>query len=254
MLTRWETLTKNDFESKTGSIAAICFSSIEQHASHLPVGTDSLLGRAVAEQAAEQAACEVVLLPQVCYGYSPHHTFAKGYITIQQRVLIDYAKNIARCVYENGFRKLVMINAHGGNRTYLAAAVNELGEELPDLDAVFLQYWDLASDTIAKVRRSPQGGMGHAGEFETGLMMHLHPQLVRQEDLQSVPPVEKEAYYAIDLLHARKQYYRFVPFNHYNQDGMIGQPQLASAENGKIFFESAVSALAAFLDYFAQKG
>ena len=112
----------------------------------------------------------VIVLPQVCYGYSPHHTFADGYITISQPTLIQYAKDIVKSIYNNQFKKIILVNSHGGNSTYLQAATNEIGEEYEDLSLAVLKYWDLISDVIAENRESETGGMGHAGSLKLRLL------------------------------------------------------------------------------------
>lgn len=254
MLLRWDHLNKNEFIPYCGRAAvAINFASTEQHSAHLPVGTDAIIGRAVLDAAAEKAACPVIVLPQVCFGYSPHHRFANGYITISQRTLVEYAKDICRCVHENGFGRMFLVNSHGGNQVFLSAVVNEIGEQYENtFSLVALRYWDLAAARIAQIRQSPIGGTGHAGEFETSVMMHLASELVQADRIVPCPPVSGDPWYQMDLLGSKK-YVKFASFNRYHPEGQVGQPQLATAEKGKLFFEAAVDGLAELFEHFAQE-
>lgn len=254
MMIKWYELTKNQFsEYKANSVVAINFSSTEQHSNYLPVGTDGILGEAVLFEAARRAKSNVVVMPSVYYGYSPHHKFAPGYVTIDQSTLVSNCKDIGKCVYENGFKKLVLLNSHGGNMAYLQFAVNELGEKYENLMEVALfKYWDLISSEIAQARESAIGGMGHACEFETSMMMYLRPELVDRNAIIESPPAKGDPYYEPGLL-GRKKYSKFVSFNKYNPNGNLGQEQYASAEKGKIFYEAAASAAADFFDFWCLK-
>lgn len=251
MLIRWNELNKDQFaQYREKASVAINFASTEQHSTHLPVGTDAFLGRAVLEKAAETASSPVILLPQVCYGYSPHHRFAPGYITVSQQTLSTYACDICRCVYENGFQRLFLVNSHGGNQAYLSSVVNEIGEKLGDRFSLLeLRYWDLAGQRISELRDSKLGGMGHAGEFETSVMMYLYPELVDTAQVVNCPPVPGDPWFQRDLL-GYKKYQKYSNFNEVNPEGHIGQPHLATAEKGKQFFEAVTQELANFFDYF----
>ncbi len=102
MIVHWTELTKDQFgELKESSVVAVNFSSTEQHSNHLPVGTDGYIGEAVLLEAARRARSTVVVMPSVRYGYSPHHRFAPGYVTLGQDVLTACAGTCG-CVADNG--------------------------------------------------------------------------------------------------------------------------------------------------------
>ncbi|MCU6703913.1 Creatinine amidohydrolase [uncultured Clostridium sp.] len=251
MLIRWTELSYPDLGAYRDQAAVmINFASTEQHSLHLPVGTDAFLGAAVTERAAELCHRPVLLLPQVCFGYSPHHRFAPGYVTMPQHLLKEYAVSICENVIANGFSQMFLVNSHGGNQVYLSAAVNEIGEKHgTEFQLRELQYWDVAHERISAIRESELGGMGHAGEFETSMMMYLRPDLVQEEKIVPCGPVAERPWFQKDLL-GSKAYQRFHRFDEDNREGHIGQPQLATAQKGKAFFESVTEELARFLDYF----
>ncbi len=251
MLIHWNELSKDQFKRyRDTATVAINFASTEQHSRHLPVGTDAILGKAVLEEAARLAASPMLVLPQACYGYSPHHRFAPGYVTISQNTLISHARDICKSVYENGFKRMFLVNSHGGNQVYLSAVINEIGEEYGEKFSLMeLRYWDVAGPRIMEIRDSALGGTGHACEFETSMMMHLRPDLVQADKIAECPPVPGDPWFQMDLL-GFKKYLKFSNFNIYNPDGHVGQPHLATAEKGRLFFEAVTEELAKFFDYF----
>lgn len=255
MIIRWYELKSNDFAQFQGnSVVAINIASTEQHSNYLPVGTDGIIGESILIEAAKRAKSNVLVLPTVYYGYSPHHKFAPGYITIEQSTLVSYCKDICKCVCENGFNKLILLSSHGGNLAFLHSVVNEIGEKYEDkMEVALVRYFDLISSEITKMRESPVGGMGHAGEFETSIIMHLRPELVASERIKENAPAKSDPYYESDLI-GRKQYRKFLSFNKINPNGNMGQAHLANAEKGKKFFEAAANANAEFIDFWCTKG
>lgn len=251
MLIHWNELSRDGFQAlKDSAAVAINFASTEQHAAHLPVGTDAMLGKAVLETAAHKAKTPIVVLPQCCYGFSPHHRFADGYITVSQRTLISYACDICSSVYENGFRRMFLLNSHGGNQAYLSAVIQEMGVRYGEDFSLFaFRYWDIASEQIAKLRETPIGGTGHAGEFETSVMMHLHPELVHADLIEATAPTPSNRWLETDL-QGKQRYVKYKNFNSCNPNGQLGQPQAADAEKGARFFQAVTDEVAAFMDYF----
>lgn len=118
MLIHWADLNRDEFaQYRDNAIVVLNLASIEQHSRHLPVGTDSFIGKATLEKAATMAEIPILMLPQICFGFSPHHRFADGYITISQSTLILLVSDICKNVYENGFRTMFLVTSHGGNST-----------------------------------------------------------------------------------------------------------------------------------------
>lgn len=248
MLTHWNEINAFDFEP-AGAVAVLCVGSCEQHSLHLPLGTDAMLVEGVAEDAAKLARTRVVLLPVQKIGYSPHHRGFKGCITLSQETMFRYYLELCRCVYDNGFEKLLIVNGHGGNQSCLQTVVNELGAT-GCRQALLLRYWDLIGDKIAALRDSAAGGMGHAGEFETSAMLYYRPKLVQKDRIKEYPPAEGNRYHGPDLF-AKNSVYQYKCFEEYSKDGNVGQPHFASAEKGRMFAEHAAQALAELIDYFA---
>lgn len=250
MLIEWYKTASIDFEFKD-AVGILNVASCEQHSKYLPVGTDGLIGFSVAKAAAEKCRSKAILFPQQTVGYSPHHRDFKGYLTLSQETMFHYYYELCKCAFEQGLEKLIIVNSHGGNQSCLQTVVNELGATY-DYRCILVRYWDFIAEDVAKIRDSDDGGMGHAGEFETSLVMYLFPELVKQEHSEDIyKPAIGNAYHSPDMF-AGNKVYQYKPFIEYSPYGNIGMPQLASREKGKEFFERAVIKLADLIDFYSQ--
>src|SRR5690606_4680039 len=161
------------------SIALLPVGSQEQHGGHLPLGTDRLLADAVVEQALSKldpAGPHIVRLPTLPYGFSPHHAFAAA-ITVSAQTLIDILGEIVDSVVRCGFRRMMIVNGHGGNDESVRLAVKQAALR-HDIAIAAANYW-----SVGDPGRSP----GHAGAFETSLMLAVDPALVRPPSWDNAP-------------------------------------------------------------------
>lgn len=249
MLICWEKC--NAWPAQTSQcLGVLIVGSTEQHSKHLPLGTDSLLGEKLGEEAAVKAAARILMLPPQHVGFSPHHRAFPGVLTLHNNIMVDYLTDLLKSAFDSGLRKCLIINAHGGNQTALQAVVNRLGAEFGH-EAYVVRYWDLIADAIADIRKSPFGGMGHAGELETSLMLHYYPELVLTDRIGEYPPAEGDEWHHPDMF-AKNKIYRYVPFDVYSKDGNVGQPQFGSAEEGALLASLITDRLAALMDHLAE--
>lgn len=232
---------------REGSILVLPVGSLEQHGAHLPVATDSLLASTVASVAASDVSEDLPILvsPAVWSGYSPHHMSLGGTATVEFDTLHRLLEEVAASLLDNGFDALLLLNGHGGNKAAISAAVSTIGREQPDAEVLGMTYFDLATEAIAETRSSELGGMAHAGEFETSLMVHLYPELVSRE--MPATPLEDSYELTDDDLVASGPLSVYRPFEEYAESGAIGAPELATAETGEILFEALVEELADLL-------
>jgi len=223
---------------RDGSIAVVPVGSVEQHGHHMPVGTDSILVDAVARLGAQRVENDVpivVTLP-VWTGNSPHHMPFGGTLSIGVRSLLDVLERVADAVLENGFDAVLLLNGHGGNISTIGDAVSIVGDEHPSAQVLGLTYFELAESFIHEVRESETGGMAHAGEFETSLMLHLQPNLVDSDAMDGTYMDEPYERGGKDLLEGGPlSVYR--TFEEYSESGAVGDPHLASPEKGERIYE-----------------
>jgi len=234
------------------ALCVLTVGSMEQHSDYLPLGTDSLIGEAVTEAAAKEASCRVVLLPPQRVGYSPHHRAFPGCLTLTQSTLQAYLFELGASVFETGAKQLLIVNAHGGNQACLQAVVNDLGSRL-GARAALVRYWDLLAHAIDTIRESGPGGMGHAGEFETSLMLYLYPELVDQSRIDTRAPAVGSEWHHPDMF-AKNKVHVFKPFQEYTAKGNVGEPQHASREKGERIFTLAVSELRRLMEWQMEHG
>jgi creatinine amidohydrolase len=174
--------------------------SQEQHAAHLPLGTDTLLVGAVVDRALEilaeeertagAAPTDVLRLPVLPYGHSPHHLFAAA-VSLSAPTLSAVLADILASLVTSGCRRIMIVNGHGGNDEIMRLAVKRfaLRPEAAGVTLAACSYWtvtaaggDGAADpgTADPGSERPEVTPGHAGWFETSLMLAAHPGLVRE--------------------------------------------------------------------------
>lgn len=249
MLIKWNECLSSHFGNiQEEDIALITVSSLEQHALHLPTGTDEYIGQTVAEEAARKSKRKVYMMPSVNYGFSYHHLKFKGSVSIKQAGLIGMIKDIIKCVYNTGFRNIVILNAHGGNMPALSVAINELGTEKIG-NIALIRYWDFIGDFISKVRESDLGGIGHAGELETSLMMYIKPELVQKEKLQGYRLAEGNKWYSPDMF-AKNKVTIYKDFSDISATGNVGISDFASEQKGKEILDYTTDQISEFLNVF----
>jgi creatinine amidohydrolase len=219
--------------AKEGSVVIIPVGSIEQHGYHLPVATDTLLADAVAHQGAERVADDVPVLvtPPIWSGYSPHQMSLGGTLTIELDHMLELLEDVAEAALDNGFDGVCFVNGHGGNSSIIDNAVSIVGSNHPECEITGLTYFELATPFIDEIRESDIGGMAHGGEFETSLMLHLYPDLVREGDAVGEYLDEPYDRGTTDLL-AGGSLSTYRPFEEYSASGAIGDPAVANAEKG----------------------
>ena len=151
--------------------------------------------------AAAKRARDAAVLPPPWFGFSAHHMRFAGSITLRAETLIAVAEDIVASLVQHGFRRILIINGHGGNTGIIDVLASTLGHEHYGAARIAaLTYFQLARQAIAGLRRSEPGGMGHACEFETAMVQHLRPDLVKIEKAETTYPDPGSAYLTTDLL------------------------------------------------------
>ncbi len=228
--------------------------SLEQHGLHLPLWTDTAIVSEIARRLERQLPDEALLAPAQPVGYSPHHA-RFGCMSLDLDAYMALIRNLCLSLSAMGFRRILLLNSHGGNDVPCRAAMCTLKVQPPDLNVVFASYWTLAAEAFARIRTSPPGGMGHACEMETSIMLALHPEQVRLAAAADDGPVTRSGADAAglhripDMLRAQP-YYMVRNFDELSATGTLGSPSHASAEKGALFLDAAVESVAGLVKAF----
>lgn len=203
--------------------------ALEQHGRHMPLFTDSMLLGEVIRRAAERLGDRVLFAPLQWLGNSDHHLDFPGTLSAAPRMYLDLLNGMLDNFVTHGFRRLVIVNGHGGNDVPGKQAVFEARQRFrgrDDLLLLFATYWTIGGNPNAVDPDLRQKLMGHACEWETSMMLRLAPHLVG--DLSRVEAVE----FGDPFTPASRGWVtkdRTGP-------GHIGDPRTATAEKGESLF------------------
>lgn len=233
---------------RDGSVLVVPVASLEQHGPHMPTATDAILAEAVAGAGAERVHPDVpvLLTPPVWTGYSPHHLSFGATVSLEYEHLLWLLDDVVRAAADNDFDAVVLLNGHGGNAALVSSAAQMYGRAYGDVEVLGLTYFSLAGAAIDDLRESEAGGIAHAGEMETSMMLHLRPDLV---DEAAVEGTRWELPYDLteaDLTRA-SPVSMYTEIADYTDSGALGSPELADAEKGAAMYEAFGDALGAFL-------
>jgi creatinine amidohydrolase len=241
----WKELGYEDINAlaKRDAIVVLPVASTEQHGPHLPVGVDTILCEGVCAAAAAIAdrTRPVIVAPTLWCGMAEHHMAFGGTFTFDiptyRAVLLAFLRSIERA----GFRKVAIINGHGGNMSALNAFLPDFARET-GLKIYATTYFMLAAETIRPML-DRQKGVIHACEVETSMMMALAPGTVKTERLaEAVGPQFDDPRQVL-----QPDWQSFRPLGTFTTNGVLGDARTATAEKGVRLIAACAEALAAKL-------
>lgn len=228
----WDQLTSPQIGALSRSIPVLLpIAATEQHGAHLPVATDHLIASHFARQLHRHLADQVLILPTITVGCSEHHMAFPGTLTLSHHTFLQVIIEILESVAAQGFKTLVIFNAHGGNLAIGQVALEQFGARHPECQVVFATWWRIAAEALFGITETGQGGVGHACEFETSLVMHLAPDLVDRSQITAGTNQPTFEWAEGDMLRGSKaSLYR--PMKAMTPSGVYGDPRAASAKKG----------------------
>lgn len=237
---KWRELSTTDFNElpKDRMVAVLPLGSTEQHGPHMPVATDALIIETVVNDVIEQLKdVECIFLPTLWCTKSGEHIKFPGTILLSAETLMNVLNDISASVARAGFKKLVLMNSHGGNSDLLAVAAREIRLKT-GLQTFVVDIMRLLAAFPPK-NLEPGAYDIHAGYFETSVILARYPKLLEGKNWKG---------YGSDLkrgkLAATYDGFKYLrPQGHpvtigwvtgdYTDDGVIGDPSYANAEKGE---------------------
>lgn len=233
----WEEIRE---AGQAGAIVILPVGATEQHGPHLAIKTDTALVFEIAVRAATLASQKtpVVVAPALPYGYSGYHAGFPGSPSIAQQTYIHVIEELGQSLLGTDFKRLLILNGHGGNTAALAVAAEDLYHRTHAAIAV-ANYWTLAAQEIGSIRASAPGGICHACELETSCMLALDRSAVRPEKIAKAIPKWDGEKVLCDLV-AKSELCPAFRAAEVSSSGVMGDPTLASAEKGQKFLNAIV--------------
>jgi creatinine amidohydrolase len=254
---KFEELRSPEIEQfiKNDGMVIVPIGACEVHGRHLPVITDTMMAYNASIDAARKMSAKipVSVLPAVWFGYSI--SILKnwpGTITIRPKVLIDLVYNICQSLIDMGIDKILIVNGHGNNPGVLDVVVRSIGDDFKVFPGITNIYdcWD--REYVSKHRKTKSGGIGHACEIETSVVLHLNENLVdmsladdtdiMKSNLKTCP---------VDWGTAKKRkLYLSTWFLENSRYGGAGDPSGATKEFGKKIHNMTVEGLCEVIEEF----
>jgi creatinine amidohydrolase len=224
------------------AIVLLPVGSTEQHGPHLPAGVDDFLCSEVCRRVAAELAPDraVVVAPTLWFGLADHHVPFGGTFSVSLATYYAVLQDLCRSILGAGFRRIVIVNGHGGNIQALAAFTGELTRELNAPIATATYFMEARSEQ-ARVLED-QAGVMHACEAETSMMMACHPELVDVTRLAEAHGPQLDI--AASLVPSLKMFRSFADIA---ASGVAGDARKASAQKGEALLAACATALAARL-------
>jgi creatinine amidohydrolase len=237
---RWDELTASDWAKAQEKAAYTCILPIgilEKHGPHVPLGSDLIQVREWSARATKKE--YAVVFPDFFYGQIYEAKHQPGAFALPSRVVWDLLDATCDEIARNGFKKIVIVNGHGGNPQLLRFFVQSQLERRRDYVVYFYDPKPdpAAMEKISRLRKSDPAGDSHAGERETSTLLDLRPDLVKMDRASQESGADQRRLNLPDLYTAIGWYASFP--NHY-----AGEGDKATRELGQALDEQRIENLA----------
>ena len=232
--TNWKVVKDTDYK-----IALLPWGATEAHNYHLPYATDNYEANYIAAESARiawEAGAKVIVLPNIPFGVNTGQLDVKLCMNMNPSTQYAILKDVVDVLLRHDIQKLVIINSHGGNN--FKNMIREMSFDYPEMFMCSLDWWRIGN---AKDYFDEPGD--HAGELETSVMMHLHPDLLLplEEAGKAVGKPFKIKGLKDGWVTSQRQWTKVTA------DTGVGDPALSTAEKGKRFLEMTTQEISEFL-------
>lgn len=249
-------LTWAEIEPLAGpeTVVILPTAAVEQHGRHLPLEVDARIAEEISRAAAERVVDRVPVLvaPVIWAGVSGYHMSFPGTLTLSMPTFITVVQEIGESLIHHGFRRILILNSHGGNHDPIKVAARNIADRT-GVAVAAASYWNMAADDLSPMQDVEIDAIpGHGDGFETAMMLALRPEMVRVEamnagapDISSKGPYFTKRLRREPLVHLPQQAGLVTP------DGWGADPTKGTREKGERYVDLIVNRLAHFIEAFA---
>ena len=236
---RWDEITASDWNNalvKSNYTCILPIGILEKHGPHVPIGSDLIRVREYAARATKKE--YAVVFPDYYFGQINEARHQPGVFALQERVVWDMLESTCEEIARNGFKKIVIINGHGGNPEMIRYFMQTRLEKQSNYAVYFFEPNNDSAyaKKLAAMRLSNPAGDQHAGERETAELLYLRPELVKMDSAKNESGANQKRLF-IPNIYTPIWWYANFP-NHY-----AGEGEKSTAKLGELIVEHFISQL-----------
>jgi len=247
----WTEMTMDEIGALDKEKTVIIFptGAIEGHGPHLSVDCDSFIVTELAKKVAlacQDQGINAVVIPTLKFGYSEWMNYP-GKISLRSNTYLSVVQDICKSIVDNGFKKMIILNGHGGNPHFLAIAAQDFYQKYKVIIPV-IDYIHLTVDVIDKITET---GFRHADEGETSVSLALGMKVDMKKATKEVPYMPHEIHKTKDILGAHQKI--IIPLTKITErckSGVMGDATLATKEKGEEIVQAVIERTVEFIKNF----
>ena len=227
---------------KENDVVIFPVGSQDQHGKHLAEDNDSFTATEIAKRVGEKTG--VLVAPTLPFGNSIHHMKFPGTMTLNFDTLVNVYKELCKNLIHHGFKKIVVMNAHGGNTGAIAQALREIKEETGIRIYSLMAFPSSRGFGAESTKVIKQERGGHACELETSIELYLGQRVLMDKAEKWKQPKDTTAFeekWGSKISWTRE-------FHEITETGSLGDPTAATKEKGKLMVEAVVEEISAFIE------
>jgi creatinine amidohydrolase len=237
---RWDELTAGDWPAALERSSQTCILPIgilEKHGPHAPIGSDLIHVREWAARATKKE--YAVVFPDYFYGQIYEARHQPGTFALPSKLILELLDATCAEIARNGFKKIIIINGHGGNPNLINFFIQTQLEKRRDYAVYFFQPDSDSTyrQQLNKLHKSNPAGDQHAGETETSTLLYLRPELVKMDSAKNQSGENQKRSSLPSTLYTAIWWYANYP-NHY-----AGEGAKATRELGELITEHTIACL-----------
>lgn len=229
--------TSTDIRTQNPPVAVLPVGSFEQHGEFHPLTTDTVISCAIAKRITDDY--DLLLLPPVTFSCSQEHAKYPGTVSIKATTLATVVDDIVESLSQSGIQRVAIINGHGGN--YVLSNVVQQSNTKHARLTLFPGSMEWATARQESGMKTSVHEDMHAGEFETSILLHVAPALLR------------DGYHTADHRADERPHLLITGMSEYSTSGVIGFPSLGTAEKGERALTSLSKSFKAHLEHLTKQ-